>query len=68
MSVDFELVFEDEVSDLFHLVGFRFVSERLQIENFLHPGFVENDVTSTSLTAGEAAAFEKVAEIGKGDV
>ena len=31
MSVDVELVFENEIAHLFHLLGLRFIADRLQI-------------------------------------
>ena len=35
MSVDFWLVFEDHVPHLFDLIGFGFISNRLQVENLI---------------------------------
>ena len=46
MSVDVELVFKNEVPHLLDLIGFGFVSEWLQIENFLHLCLVENHMAT----------------------
>ena len=68
MSVDVELVFENEVSQLFHLVGLRFTADGLQVENFIHSLPMEDDVTATSLPTDEPATFQKMTQVGKGDV
>ena len=60
MSVDVELVFENEVSQLFHLIGLRFTAERLHVENFTHSLSMEDDVTATSLLAGGPATFQEM--------
>jgi hypothetical protein len=60
MSVDVELVFENEVSHLFHLIGLRFTADGLQVENFIHSLSMEDDVTATSLLAGGPATFQEM--------
>ena len=50
MSVDVQLVFENEVSHLFDLISLRLVSKGLQVDNFVDFRPVEDDVTAFALT------------------
>ena len=68
MSVDFGLILEEQISDLLDLIGFRHISNGLLVDNFLHSVLVEEGMASFAGFAGEARAFEEVANVGEGDV
>jgi hypothetical protein len=68
MSVDVQLVFEDQVADLFHLVGFGFAAQWLDINDFRHCFHVKDRVTAFAGTACESGTFQDVTKIGKIDV
>lgn len=60
MSVDVELVFQDDVSHLFYLVSLGLAADGLQVENLFNAGLVEDDVTATALSPGESTAFNSL--------
>ena len=68
MSVDFGLILEKQISDLLDLIGFRLISNRLQVDNLLHSILVEEGMAAFAGFGGEARAFEEVANVGEGDV
>ena len=68
MSVDVWLILEEQIADLLYLIGFRLISNGLQVDNLLHAFLVEEGVAAFSRFASEACAFEEVANVGEGDV
>ncbi len=53
-----QLVFQNDDANLLHLVGFRLVSLRLQIEDFLHALFPEDYEMAPSNALLEAQPFQ----------
>ena len=53
---------------MFDLICFGFVSNRLQVENLVHPRFVEDGVAAAALPAGEPGSFKEVADVGEWNV
>jgi hypothetical protein len=62
-----KLVFQDDVADLFDLVGFGFALFGLEVEDFLDVSLAEDVVTAT-YAFGESEGVEQLAELVEGDV
>jgi len=68
MSVDFDLVFDDDVADLFDLISFRLRAARLQVDDLVH-AFLEVDLVATfALAKGEACAGENETQVAEIEV
>ena len=65
MSVDVGLILEEQIPDLLHLIRFRLISNGLQVDNLLHAFLVEECVAAFAGFAGEACAFEEMANVGE---
>jgi hypothetical protein len=59
---------EHQISDLFYLIGFRLISDGLQVDNLLDSVLVEDGVAAFSGFSGEACALKEMAKVGEGDV